>query len=68
MPAYRDKRNGQSIWRWRTRFKLPNGEMKRLSGTPEENSRKAAEAEEAAAVQKARSGGDSPEAKTKETP
>ena len=50
MPAYRDKRNGS--WRWRTRFKLPNGEMRKLSGTAPEgcNTKHAAEAEERAAV------------------
>lgn len=47
MPAYRDNKNK---WRWRTRFKLPNGEMIDLNGTPEENSKQAAIAGERAAV------------------
>jgi integrase len=50
MTAYRD-----NIGRWRFRkwVRLPNGQRERISGTPTQNTKRAAEAEERAAIQRA---------------
>lgn len=50
MPSYRDKQQ----WRWRCRIRLPrSGESRRLSGTPSQNTKRAAQRDEAAAVERA---------------
>lgn len=44
MPAYRDHRTG--VWRYRKTIRLPDGKRIKISGTPNINSRTAAEAAE----------------------
>lgn len=48
MTAYRDPRSNR--WRYRTRVTLPDGRVERISGTPETNTKKAAEAKERAHI------------------
>ena len=47
MPAYRDNKGK---WRWRTRFRLKSGDKVELSGTPDENTKQAAQAAEREAI------------------
>lgn len=50
MPAYRDKQQ----WRWRCRVRLPrSGTTVRLSGTPTQNTKRAAEQDERVAIARA---------------
>ena len=44
MPAYRDIRNG--AWRYRKQIRLPDGRSKRIEGTPNKNTKEAAETAE----------------------
>jgi integrase len=44
MPAYRDLRNG--AWRYRKLIRLPDGRSKRIEGTPNKNTKEAAETAE----------------------
>ncbi|MDH5641526.1 MAG: site-specific integrase [Nitrospira sp.] len=48
MSAYRDK---TGRWRFRKWVRLPNGKRERIGGTPTQNTRRAAETEERAAIQ-----------------
>jgi integrase len=50
MTAYRDN---TGRWRFRKWVRLPNGQRERISGTPTQNTKRAAEAEERAAIQRA---------------
>jgi integrase len=65
MTAYRDN---TGRWRFRKWVRLPNGQRKRISGTPTQNTKRAAEAEERAAIQRAIDSVLNPHATRKEVP